>query len=91
MIETTFFLRCDRCREPFDDHGEMQFDLALQTHGEVRKAAKDEGWRRLDGIDLCAGCIAAMKPEKTPKPMPVHDRSNGGETPQPDLFSAVHA
>lgn len=90
MIETTFYLRCDRCAESFNDHGEIQFEGALQTHGEVRKAAKDAGWRRLDGIDICAGCIGAMKPDKT-RPMPVHARANGGETPQRDLFSGVQA
>jgi len=89
MIETTFYLRCDRCQDPFNDHGEIQFDGAMQTHAEVRKAAKDEGWRRLDGIDICANCIGAMKPEK--KVAPVHARVNGGEIPQGDLFSEARA
>jgi hypothetical protein len=60
MIERVFSLVCNRCKEFFDG-SESMFHGECYTHAEIRKAAKAEGWRRIDGDDFCPSCLNALK------------------------------
>jgi hypothetical protein len=59
MIVQIFELRCNGCKERFED----LHDSAIVSHAEVRAEAKKRGWARKretfgaqDLIDLCPEC-----------------------------------
>jgi hypothetical protein len=56
MIVQIFELRCDDCKERFED----LHDFALVSHADVRAEAKKRGWvRRVEGEDrkdYCPQC-----------------------------------
>jgi hypothetical protein len=60
MIVQIFELRCDDCKDRFED----LFDFSLVSHSDVRAEARKRGWKRLrvpgkfgdDLQDFCAQC-----------------------------------
>jgi hypothetical protein len=63
MICSEFGLICDNCLEPFWHEGSAEFDLSLHSTADVRKMAKEEGWKRMQSNDLCKLCLEEMKSE----------------------------
>lgn len=68
MIEALLQLRCDNCKETFDESEDQQFDSDLFTPTEVRKIASRKGWKLLDGMDICPSCSASLTKRQKVKP-----------------------
>jgi hypothetical protein len=50
MIERLVALRCDLCTEHFTGLGSGAWN--------VRTAAREDGWRYVNGFDMCAKCAS---------------------------------
>lgn len=67
MIETALTLRCDNCKQLFDENVDRAFDGAIFTRGEVRKIARAEGWKRIEDNDYCTACLASVTKRRAVK------------------------
>lgn len=60
-FDVYYDIHCDGC-------GKRRSDGLLsgttRTRGSVRRAAKEEGWRYINGKTLCPECVAKKKPQK---------------------------
>ncbi len=43
-----------------DSHQLCQLFINCQTTNQLRKAAKKEGWGRVEGADFCPGCMESL-------------------------------
>lgn len=64
MITSLFSLTCERCLEDFFHEGSAEFELCLHSTADVRKLAKDAGWKRFHSSDYCPDCAAEAKAAK---------------------------